>query len=112
VQNLLDNAVRVSEPGQQVSLEVAPLGVDEVKVSVSDNGPGIAHNDREKLFHRFIQGRGRRGRSGLGLYLCRQIVEAHKGTINVESTLGEGSTFWFTLPAAAEQTHLNCRSCL
>jgi signal transduction histidine kinase len=104
VQNLLDNAVRVSEPGQQVSLEVAPLGVDEVKVSVRDNGPGIAPHEKERLFHRFIQGRGRRGRSGLGLYLCRQIVEVHKGTINVESTLGEGSTFWFTVPAASEQT--------
>jgi signal transduction histidine kinase len=100
VQNLLDNAVRVSEPSKQITLEVAPLGVDEVKVSVSDNGPGIAPHDKERLFYRFIQGRGRRGRSGLGLYLCRQIVESHQGTINVESTLGEGSTFWFTLPAA------------
>lgn len=112
VQNLLDNAVRVSEPGQPVSLEVAPLGVDEVKVSVRDNGPGIAPHDKERLFHRFIQGRGRRGRSGLGLYLCRQIVESHQGTIGVESTLGEGSTFWFTLPAAPEPTPLNCSRCL
>ncbi|HEY9875799.1 MAG TPA: ATP-binding protein, partial [Candidatus Obscuribacterales bacterium] len=61
---------------------------------------GIAPQEKERLFHRFIQGRGRRGGAGLGLYLCRQIVEAHGGTINVESTLGEGSTFWFTLPGA------------
>jgi signal transduction histidine kinase len=112
VQNLLDNAVRVSEPGQPVSLEVAPLGVNGVKVSVRDNGPGIAPHDKERLFHRFIQGRGRRGRSGLGLYLCRQIVESHQGTINVESTLGEGSTFWFSLPAVPEPMHLNCPTCL
>jgi signal transduction histidine kinase len=100
VQKLLDNAVQVSEMNQQVILEVASLGVDRVKVSVHDNGPGIAPQEKERLFHHFIQGRGRTCRDGLGLYLCRQIVEAHGGTINVESTLGEGSTFWFTLPVA------------
>ncbi len=98
VQNLLDNAVRVSEPNKPIVIEVAPLGVAYVKVSVSDKGSGIAPQEKEKLFHRFIQGRNRPGRVGLGLYLCRQIVQAHGGTINVESKLGEGSTFWFTLP--------------
>jgi len=98
VQNLLDNAVRVSEPEQPITLEVAPFQANQVRVSVSDQGPGIAPQEKERLFHRFIQGRGRRGGAGLGLYLCRQIIEAHGGTINVESTLGEGSTFWFTLP--------------
>ena len=111
VQNLIDNAVRVSEPKGQVTLEVTPFKVDGVKVSVCDNGSGIAPQDKEKLFHRFIQGRGRRGGSGLGLYLCRHIVEAHKGIIGVESTLGEGSTFWFILPAPSEQTRLNCPRC-
>lgn len=101
VQSLLDNAVRVSEPNQEVTVEVAPLGVDAVKVSVHDYGPGVAPQEKEKLFHRFIQGRTRRGRTGLSLYLCRQIVEAHGGSINVESTLGEGSTFWFTLPVVS-----------
>lgn len=102
VQNLLDNAVRVSEPDLHITLEVAALGVDKIQVAVHDNGPGIATQDKERLFHRFIQGRGRRGKAGLGLYLCRQIIEAHGGTINVESTLGEGSTFWFTLPIRAQ----------
>ena len=98
VQNLLDNAVRVSEPDLPIVIEVTPLGVAYIKLSVSDKGSGIAPQEKEKLFHRFIQGRNRRGRVGLGLYLCRQIVVAHGGTINVESKLGEGSTFWFTLP--------------
>lgn len=97
VQNLLDNAVRVSEPQKQIMIEVVTLK-DQVKVLVRDNGPGIAPQEKEKLFHRFIQGRNKRGGVGLGLYLCRQIVEAHGGSINVESKLGEGSTFWFTLP--------------
>jgi signal transduction histidine kinase len=99
VQNLLDNAVRVSL-GQPISLEVAPLGSAFVQVAVRDQGPGIAASEQQRLFHRFSQGRGRRGQAGAGLYLCRQIVEAHGGSINVESTLGGGSTFWFTLPVA------------
>ncbi|BAY49261.1 two-component hybrid sensor and regulator [Scytonema sp. HK-05] len=103
VQNLLDNAVRVSELDQQAIVEVAPLGVDKVKVSVRDYGPGIAPQQKERLFHRFSQERGRGGGAGLGLYLCRQIIEAHGGTINVESTLGQGSTFWFTLPVAPDK---------
>ncbi len=99
VQNLLDNARRVSEFDQQITLEVEPLGVDQVKVSVRDKGPGITPQQKERLFHRFIQGRNRVGRAGLGLHLCRPIVEAHGGTIGVESSPGEGSTFWFILAA-------------
>lgn len=100
VQNLLENAVRVSEPNQPITLEVTSLEANYVKVAVADSGPGIAPQEKEKLFHRFIQGRGRRGGAGLGLFLCRQIIEAHDGSIHVESTLGQGSTFWFKLPAA------------
>jgi signal transduction histidine kinase len=98
LQNLLDNAVRVSEPNKQILLEVASFKDNQVTVSVRDQGIGIAPQEKEQLFHRFIQGRGRRGKSGLGLYLCRQIIEAHGGTIGVDSSLGLGSTFWFTLP--------------
>ena len=98
LQNLVDNAVRLSEPDQQVCLGVNFLGDKQVKVYISDRGPGIASHEIEHLFYRFAQGLGRQGRAGLGLYLCRQIVEAHGGNIQVDSTLGEGSTFWFTLP--------------
>ncbi len=108
VQNLLDNAIRVSEMKAEVSLEVVLLGVDDVKVSVRDNGLAITPQEKEKLFHSFVQARGRRSISGLDLYLCRQIVEAHKGIIGVESTLGEGSTFWFTLPVSPGQTSPRC----
>ncbi len=97
IQNLLDNAVRVSQSHQPITLEVSLLP-KAVKVAVCDRGCGISPQEKEKLFHRFIQGRGRRGGAGLGLYLCRQIVAAHGGMIDVESKLSEGSTFWFTLP--------------
>lgn len=100
VQNLLDNAVRVSPPNVEITIAVIPWQSDRVKVSVCDRGSGVAPQDKERLFHRFMQGRGRRGRAGLGLYLCRQIVEAHGGVIDVANNFGSGSTFWFTLPVA------------
>ncbi|MBW4563673.1 MAG: HAMP domain-containing histidine kinase [Mojavia pulchra JT2-VF2] len=110
LQNLLENAVRVSEANKEIVLEVASLSEAQVKVSVRDQGLGIALEDKERLFHRFIQGRTRRGKSGLGLYLCRQIVEAHGGSIGVDSSLGEGSTFWFTLPANTDQARFSMKA--
>ncbi|MBW4602973.1 MAG: HAMP domain-containing protein [Calothrix sp. FI2-JRJ7] len=107
VQNLLDNAVRASQPNKEISLETTIFGEKQVRVCVRDNGSGIAPADLELLFHRFIQGRGRRGRAGLGLYLCRQIISAHSGTIGVESSLGEGSTFWFTLPVNTDNARFH-----
>ncbi|MCP6758406.1 MAG: ATP-binding protein [Fischerella sp. CENA71] len=112
LQNLLDNAVRVSEPNTNIFLEVATLGETQVRVSVRDYGPGIAPQDKEKLFYRFVQGRGRRGKSGLGLYLCRQIIEAHGGTIGVESSFGEGSTFWFALPVPLDKAEFSINRCM
>lgn len=98
MQNLLDNAVRVSPQDVEIAIAIVLWQNECVKVSVRDRGPGVAPQDKQRLFHRFIQGRGRRGRAGLGLYLCRQIIEAHGGAIDVESHAGAGSTFWFTLP--------------
>jgi signal transduction histidine kinase len=105
VQNLLDNAVRVSEPNKEIFLKVTPVGEAQVQLSVRDQGCGIALQEKEQLFNRFVQGHGRtrRGRCGLGLYLCRQIIEAHGGKIGVESSLGEGSIFWFTLPITTDK---------
>jgi signal transduction histidine kinase len=70
-----------------------------VCVTVADRGPGIAADRLETIFNRFSQG-GRPDRTGLGLglYIARHIVEAHGGKIWVESELGRGSTFYFTLP--------------
>ncbi|MEA5622631.1 GAF domain-containing protein [Nostoc sp. UHCC 0251] len=98
VQTILDNAVKFNNPDQEITLEVALFGVEKVKISVRSNGWGIAPLDKESLFNSFIQGRGRNNIDKLGLYLCFQIVEAHKGTINMENTV-EDTTFWFTLPA-------------
>ena len=105
LQNLLDNAIRLSKPGKRLWLEVDSPESTYVRVCVRDQGPGIPEHERERLFYRFVQGRGRRGGAGLGLYLCRQIIEAHGGSIHVESTLGQGSAFWFTLPADSTQAY-------
>ncbi|MEH2175580.1 GAF domain-containing sensor histidine kinase [Nostoc sp.] len=100
VQTLLENALKVNNPDQEITLEAAFFGVEKVKISVRYNSLGITPLEKESLFNSFIQGRGRNNIDKLGLYLCLQIVEAHKGTINVESTADEGTTFWFTLPVA------------
>lgn len=106
VQNLLDNAILWSYQKGQITLEVAPMHVDEVKVSVHNYGVEITPQEKERFFDHFSRVRNRCAHAELGLYLCRLIVEAHGGIINVESTLNEGNTLWFTLPIATNETTL------
>lgn len=103
--NLVDNAFNATRQGESARVTLsAELDESHAIVSVSDNGVGLAEADREQVFERFYrvdQGRTRQqGGNGLGLAICRQIVEAHDGRIWVESSLGEGATFRFTLPRA------------
>jgi len=98
--NLLENAVKYSrsEGMISVSLKQEP---GELKVRVSDNGPGIAKDDQKRIFEKFARvhrGKGRPKGLGLGLAFCRLAIEAHGGRIWVESELGKGSSFSFTLP--------------
>ncbi len=101
LENLLDNAVKYSPDKQEVTVACRATG-DEVIVSVSDLGMGISLRDQEQIFDRFYRVGDSLPRSmqgaGLGLYICRAIVEAHGGRIRVESALHEGSTFSFSLP--------------
>ena len=103
VTNLLSNAIKFSPPGGSVRVE-ATAGEGVLRVSVRDHGDGIAAKDLPKLFRKFQQidsGSTRKvGGTGLGLVICKGIVEQHGGRIGVESAPGEGSLFWFTLPAA------------
>ena len=111
--NLIENSIKYTEPGGSISVsldENAPLylpGEEEkpcggVKLVVSDTGIGIAQEDQERIFSRFFRvdkARSReQGGSGLGLSICRWIVEAHQGEISVESELGKGSRFIVKLP--------------
>jgi signal transduction histidine kinase len=99
--NLLANAVKFTPPGGAVDVSAAQVN-GEVRIAVADTGPGIAPEDRERIFEEFQQtelGIGQREGTGLGLALSKRLVELHGGRIWVDSELGEGSTFVFTLPA-------------
>src|SRR5712692_9163728 len=108
LENLLDNAVKYS-PDKPVVTVVCRTTGDEVIVSVSDAGMGISLREQEQIFDRFYRVGNAMTNSlqgaGLGLYICRAIVEAHGGHIWVESALHQGSTFLFSLPRM-EKAHL------
>jgi signal transduction histidine kinase len=97
--NLITNAIKFSQPNGAVLIRAA-WADDDVLCEVQDFGPGIAAEDVPKLFRLFSQlEAGRRlGGTGLGLAISRTIVEAHGGSIGVQSAIGEGSKFWFRLP--------------
>jgi signal transduction histidine kinase len=101
--NLLSNAVKYNRPDGHVGLVAEPRA-GTVRISVTDTGPGIAPEDQARLFQPFERlaaaGSDVEG-TGVGLALTKHVVEALGGTIGVDSTPGRGSTFWFTLPAAA-----------
>ncbi|MBX3158079.1 MAG: CHASE3 domain-containing protein [Deltaproteobacteria bacterium] len=98
--NLVGNALKFTPSGGEVSLAARSLG-GFVEFTVSDSGRGIPEDQLARVFERFWQGRTReRGSLGLGLYICKRLVEAHRGTIAVTSRIGEGSRFVFTIPAA------------
>lgn len=103
--NMLANALKYSAGDTSVRLTVHPTEAVAV-VQISDCGPGISPEALPHLFERFYRvpgvqaSHGSGGGLGLGLYISKRLVEAHGGTIGVESELGKGSRFWFTLPLA------------
>jgi len=96
--NLVTNALRYTPRGGRVTVEtVADDGT--VRVVVSDNGPGIPADQRERVFERYVQGQDRpAGAAGLGLAIVRDIVQAHGGRVHLESEVGRGSRFMLDLP--------------
>ena len=102
--NLVDNAVKYSDPGGWVRLNAEMTTPGTVRLAVQDRGIGIAANDLSRITERFYRAeksrsRGRGG-TGLGLSIVKHILAAHETTINIGSTVGQGSTFAFTLPVA------------
>jgi len=102
--NLLSNAIRFAPKGGRIEVttrRVAKAGAEHVEVAVSDDGPGVPAADRERIFLPWVRGGAQSdGGLGLGLAICKHLVEAHGGTIAVgESALG-GARFAFTLPVA------------
>lgn len=109
--NLIDNAIKFTPPSGVVTIAAKDLG-EEIQVAVSDTGIGIPASEQERIFERFYQvdsGSARHYRgTGLGLTICKHIVEYHRGRIWVESEVGKGSTFFFVLPKRirAEESEL------
>ena len=102
IHNLLSNAIKFcSETDGEITITVTENDKD-VEVRVHNNGKGIKREEFEPIFDKFYQSRNQNVKkpvgSGLGLAICKQIIEHHKGNVWVESTLGNGATFIFTLP--------------
>ena len=108
--NLIHNAIKFTERGR-ITISAAAEG-DMVRVTVADTGPGIAPKDQARIFERFYiidtarsaeseeAGKTIKTGTGLGLAIVKHIVQAHGGEVGVNSQLGQGAIFWFTLPAA------------
>jgi signal transduction histidine kinase len=101
VANLLGNAFKFASPRGRVSLRIEP-GPDFIRIAVTDDGAGIAPEHHARIFEKFGQVEANRQKygTGLGLTFAKMAVEAHGGEIGVISAVGQGSTFWFTLPLA------------
>jgi signal transduction histidine kinase len=107
VTNYLTNALKYSQADRPVDVFLAIEG-QMARVSVQDEGPGLSLEEQQAIWERFYQVKRIKVQSGsgaglgLGLHICRIIIEHHQGQVGVQSSPGEGSTFWFTLPLARE----------
>jgi two-component system aerobic respiration control sensor histidine kinase ArcB len=107
VVNLLSNAFKFTPENGEVSIRAKMID-DSLLVEVKDNGPGIAEENISKIFNSYYRvenGNHQPAGLGLGLSLCKTIIEAHGGKIWVESEIGKGSTFCFTVPLQVEKKH-------
>jgi len=95
--NLISNALKFTPEGGLISISGVKLN-GQAEVRVSDTGKGIPESEIPKLFQKFSQVKGEKRGTGLGLYICKRILEAHEQNIWVESVVGEGTSFIFTLP--------------
>ncbi|MEW6404325.1 MAG: ATP-binding protein, partial [Chloroflexota bacterium] len=102
--NLLENAIKFTPVEGYVEIGAEPDGIF-VKMSVRDNGPGIALADQERIFEKFmrLRGKDKPGGLGVGLAFCKLAIQGHGGRIWVESEVDHGATFWFTLPIAQKK---------
>ena len=105
--NLIENSIKYCPPGSRVVIRAAEENARLVRCTVADSGPGIAASDLPRLFERFYRvdaGRSRdMGGTGLGLSIVKHLVEAMGGSVGVESRIGFGSSFWFTVPTVSDE---------
>ena len=107
VTNYLTNALKYSEADRPIEAFLAVEG-QMARVAVHDQGPGLSPTEQQAIWERFYQVESMKRQSGygtglgLGLHICQTIIEQHQGQVGVQSSPGEGSTFWFTLPLARD----------
>ena len=100
ITNLLSNASRYSVEGDEIELSISIVG-QQLRVRVTDHGPGISPEEQQRIFSAWVRGQSSySGGLGLGLSIVQNLVRQQGGRVGVESTLGQGATFWFTLPVA------------
>jgi signal transduction histidine kinase len=100
ISNLVGNAVKFTPEGGSITVRAKPTDDGHVLFSIADTGPGIAPGELPRIWNRFWKSSAEGGGIGLGLAIARALVEAHGGRIWAESTIGVGTTFYFTLRAA------------
>ena len=100
--NLVDNAIKYSEKGSEITISTSNEGKDYIKVAVEDNGEGISPEDQDQIFSRFFRTASARATdnqgSGLGLAIVKHLVNNLNGEVGLESKPEKGSIFWFTVP--------------
>jgi signal transduction histidine kinase len=106
--NLISNANRYTPPGGAITVKVE-VGPIQVVTSVTDNGQGVPGEDLDKIFNVYYRnasadGRGAGQSSGIGLAIAKYLMELHGGKIWAESKVGQGSTFYFTMPLGDEMS--------
>jgi two-component system CheB/CheR fusion protein len=98
--NFVNNAIKYAPESKDITISIDKLK-ENIRVSVSDKGPGIPEEKIPHLFERYYQIDGKNAAYsglGLGLFICTEIIKKHDGKIGADSNLGQGSTFYFTLP--------------
>jgi two-component system, OmpR family, phosphate regulon sensor histidine kinase PhoR len=108
ITNLIHNAIKFTPPGGEIRVSATIGDAQTLVIKVADTGVGIAPDDLPRIFERFYKADRARsgGGTGLGLAIAKHIVQAHGGRIWVESRLGKGSTFFFTLPLSQPLVHV------
>lgn len=104
--NLLSNAIKYNSPGGEIRVQVNQIA-DSLEIRIQDTGPGLSPESLTHIFEKFFRVPGIEKSihgTGLGLYICKRIMDAHQGSIQVESQLGQGSTFILTFPLGLSET--------